>query len=160
MRRAVFLDRDGVINKKLENDYVTDWSKFEFLPTVKEAIRLLNQANILVIIITNQSVIGRELISEDKLHKIHSLMEEELAKSGAKVDKIYYCPHAPWHNCNCRKPKPGLLEKALKDFKIDIATSWMIGDEEKDIKAGQAVGLNTYLINKHETLLEVIKKII
>lgn len=158
--KAVFLDRDGVINKKIPNDYVKCWAEFEFLPGVKEAIKLLNQAQYKVVIVTNQAGIGKEIVKEEQLQQIHQQMINELKDYGAFIDAIYYCPHRLEENCNCRKPKPGMLQQAGKDLKIDFKNSWMIGDEDKDIDAGKSVGCKTYQVIHEKGLLEIVQKII
>jgi len=115
MRRAVFLDRDGVINRKApEGDYIKSWSEFEILPCVDSAIKRLNEESFLVIVISNQRCIARGIITEDELNEIHEKMKEELAKKGAIIDDIYYCPHDIKDRCSCRKPQPGLLLKAVR----------------------------------------------
>jgi D-glycero-D-manno-heptose 1,7-bisphosphate phosphatase len=158
--KAIFLDRDGVINKKIIGDYVKYWEEFEFLCGVKEAIKLLNQTNFKVIIITNQAGIGRGVMTEEQLKMIHQKMLDELETYGAKVDAIYYCPHHPDDNCNCRKPKTGMLKQADKDFNIDFKNSWLIGDEPKDIEAGRKMGCKTCMVTKDKGLLQIVKEII
>ena len=146
-RKAIFLDRDGVINKKAaDGDYIKSWDEFEFLPRVKEAIRRLNKSGFLVIIASNQRGIARGLMTEDDLKEIHTKMQQELAKEGAKIDGIYYCPHDIEDHCGCRKPEPGLLLKAAREHDIDLSQSWMIGDRETDIEAGKRAGCRTILI--------------
>ena len=145
--KCVFLDRDGVINEKApEGDYIKNWSGFEFLTGVKEAIKKLNKAGFLVIIITNQRGIAKGLMTEGDLKDIHTKMIEELKKSGAKIDGIYYCPHDEKDNCNCRKPEIGMFLKAKKDFNIDLNKSWIIGDSKYDIIAGKNAGCKTILL--------------
>ncbi|MFH1096316.1 MAG: D-glycero-beta-D-manno-heptose 1,7-bisphosphate 7-phosphatase [Candidatus Desantisbacteria bacterium] len=156
-QKVVFLDRDGVINKKLEGDYVKSYTEFEFLPGVIDAIRKIKQKDMLVIIITNQSGIGRGIMSEDELAMVHEQMLADLKKEGVTIDAIYYCPHSPDNGCNCRKPKDGLFKQALMDFDIDIENSWMIGDELKDIEAGGKAGCKTYLLAKGELLIDVVE---
>ena len=158
--KAVFLDRDGVINKKIPNDYVKSWTEFEFLPDVKAAIKLLNQAEFKVIVVTNQAGVSKGIVKEEQLRRIHQQMLDELKIYGAHIDAIYYCPHLTEDNCDCRKPKPGMLEKAGKEFNIDFKNSWMIGDEPKDIEAGKSAGCKTYQVTTNEGLLEIAKKII
>jgi len=146
--KCVFIDRDGVINKKApEGDYVKNWNEFKFLPNITESIKKLNEEGFLVIIITNQQGIGKGLMKEQDLKTIHTKMIEKLKKTKAKVDGIYYCPHTEKDICNCRKPKIGLFLKAKEDFNIDLAKSWMIGDSESDILAGQKAGCKTILVN-------------
>lgn len=153
MKRAVFLDRDGVINKKApEGDYVTRWEDFEFLPRIAEAITRLNQAGFRVIVITNQRCIAKGLMTSGELETIHQRMVEFLAERGARIDAIYYCPHDVEPSCRCRKPAPGMFFDAARDHGIDLQASWMIGDSDIDIEAGQAAGCKTALLLGKETL--------
>lgn len=145
--RAVFLDRDGVINRKApEGEYVKNWDEFQFLPGVKEAIRKLNEKRFLVIVVSNQRGIAKGVMTEDDLKEIHNRMEEELRKGRAVIDGIYYCPHDIKDHCDCRKPEPGLLVKAAGEHDIDLSLSWMIGDSESDVEAGKRAGCKTILI--------------
>jgi len=158
--KAVFLDRDGVINKKIANGYVLDWQDFEFLPGIVEAIKLLNQQDVPVIIITNQSAVNRGLLSAEKLQQIHSLMLSCLDSQGAQIKDVFVCPHRPDENCNCRKPKTGLFDKVKNKYDIDLEQSWFIGDSDSDIEAGKKIGCKTYLLKKSEMLTPVIEKIL
>ena len=145
--RAVFLDRDGVINKKAPGgDYVKNWDEFQFLPGVKKAIRKLNRERFLVIVVSNQRGIAKGVMTEDDLKEIHVKMKEELRKERAVIDGIYYCPHDIEDHCGCRKPQPGMLLKAAREHDIDLGRSWMIGDSESDIEAGKRAGCKTILI--------------
>lgn len=157
--KSIFLDRDGVINKNRE-DYVKKWREFEFLENAKEAIRLLTENNFKIIIVTNQSVVGRGIITEARLKEIHTKMLEELKRAGGKIEKIYYCPHAPWDGCECRKPKPGMLIRAAKELTFDLKTSWFIGDDKKDLEAGNAAGCKTLIVDKNNDILKLVKKIL
>jgi histidinol-phosphate phosphatase family protein len=159
-QRVIFLDRDGVINRRLEGDYVKSYEEFEFLPGVVDAIRKINTKGFKVIIITNQSGIGRGIMTEEDLYRVHEQMLAELKKYNASIDAIYFCPHSPDEGCECRKPKDGLFKQALKDFDIDMSNSWMIGDELKDIEAGKKAGCKTYLLEKGKSLLDIIDEII
>lgn len=151
MRRAVFLDRDGTIN--VEKDYLYQAKDFEFIPGAPEAIRLLNQAGILVIIVTNQSGVARGYYSEDDVENLHRHIASELEQYGAHVDAWFFCPHHPSGRgsyalqCNCRKPLPGMLEEAAKLYEINLEDSTMIGDKMTDITAGQNAGCRTILVN-------------
>ncbi|MFH0768481.1 MAG: D-glycero-beta-D-manno-heptose 1,7-bisphosphate 7-phosphatase [Chloroflexota bacterium] len=136
--KAVFLDRDGTIVKDVH--YCRRAEDFEILPTVPEAIRLLNQHGFKVVITTNQSGIGRGYFTEATLLQLHEYLKKELAKYGACIDAIYYCPHHPDDGCQCRKPEPGLLLKAGQELGINFSHSFMIGDTEIDIMAGKSVG--------------------
>ena len=144
MTKAVFLDRDGVINKKPpEGDYVTCWEDFKFLPGVVEAIAQLNRAGFCVIVITNQRCIAKGLMTVAELETIHRRMSESLAEHGARIDAIYYCPHEMKPICRCRKPSPGMLLDAARDYGIELPASWMIGDSDIDIEAGNNAGCKT-----------------
>jgi D-glycero-D-manno-heptose 1,7-bisphosphate phosphatase len=144
VRRAVFLDRDGVINRKVpEGQYVTSWEQVEFLPGVAEALGELKQDGFLLIIATNQSAVSRKKLSLEGLESIHRRMLERLAKEGADLDAVYYCPHEQNADCPCRKPKPGMLRRAAEEHGIDLLQSWMIGDAASDIEAGRAAGCRT-----------------
>ena len=142
--KAVFLDRDGTIARDV--NYCRRAEDFEILPSVPQAIRLLNQRGFKVVVVTNQSGIARGYFTEANLLQIHQYMKEELAKHGAQVDAIYYCPHHPDDGCRCRKPKPGLLVKAAQDLGIDLGRSFVIGDAGRDIEAGKAAGCQTVLV--------------
>ena len=126
MKPAVFLDRDGTINEQM--GYINHISRFRLLPKVSEAIALLNKYNYLVIVISNQSGVGRGYFPIELVYKVHEYMKELLKKSGAFLDAIYFCPHTPDQGCNCRKPKTGMIEKACKQFPIDLSRSYVIGD--------------------------------
>ena len=154
-QKAVFLDRDGTINKYI--GFLKNINDFELLSGVSDAIRAINELGYLVIVITNQPVIARGEVSVEELNAIHDKMETLLGQNGAYLDGIYYCPHHPnggysgeIHelkiDCMCRKPKPGLLIQAAEDFNVDLNQSWMVGDSENDIIAGQAAGCKTALI--------------
>lgn len=159
MNKAVFLDRDGVINRK-RDDYVKNTSEFVILPDASKAIKLLNENNYLVIIITNQSVINRGIITRDILTEIHEFMKNELGKQGAFVDAIYYCPHRPDENCSCRKPKTGLIEKAISDYSISIGSSWLVGDSESDTLAATNLGIKTIQMDQDTSLLKPVNEIL
>lgn len=143
MRRAVFLDRDGLINRKAaEHDYVKCLNEFFFLPDVPEAIARLNRAGYLVFVVTNQRGIARGLMSAADLQSIHEKMCAELQSCGAHIDGIYVCPH-DIGQCHCRKPDIGLFLQAERDFQIDKAGSWMVGDSDSDVEAGKRYGVMT-----------------
>jgi D-glycero-D-manno-heptose 1,7-bisphosphate phosphatase len=147
MKRAVFLDRDGVINRKAaEGEYVTRWEDFHFLPGVAEAISSLDRAGWSVIVISNQRCVAKGLLTIAELEAIHQKMLEELARSGAKLDGIYYCPHDKEPPCACRKPSPRMLLRAAQEHQIDLTSSWMVGDSESDIEAGKRAGCGTIRI--------------
>ena len=158
-RRVIFIDRDGVINYN-RDDYVKSWDEFKFIPGAKEAVKRINQSSKMLIMITNQSPIGRGIFTHDTLDKIHKKMLHELGKAGGYIDAIYYCPHKPDDNCECRKPKPGLILKAAKDFNIDLANSWMVGDSDSDIEAGVEAGCKTKKVSLECTLIDILDEIL
>lgn len=156
-QKAIFLDRDGTINKYV--GFLRDINEFELIPGVAEAIRKINASGYLAIVVTNQPVIARGEVSVSELGLIHNKMETLLGAEGAYLDGIYYCPHHPHKGyegeipelkieCECRKPKPGMLMKAAQDFNIDLSLSWMIGDGENDVLAGKTAGCSTILIGE------------
>lgn len=156
-QKAIFLDRDGTINKYV--GFLRNIDEFELLDGVADAIQEINASGYLAIVSTNQPVIARGEVSFDELEMIHNKMETLLGQKGAYLDAIYFCPHHPHKgyegerpelkfDCECRKPKPGMLLKAAQEFNIDLAQSWMIGDGENDIKAGMNAGCKTALIGE------------
>ena len=168
-QKAIFLDRDGTINKYV--GFLTNIDDFELMDNVAEAIRLINRSGYLAIVATNQPVVARGEVSFEELDQIHMKMETLLGKEAAYIDALYFCPHHPHKgfagerpelkiDCDCRKPKPGLLLKAAEDFNIDLSKSWMIGDGDNDIKAGEAAGCKTMLLNDGDNLLSAVKSIL
>ena len=154
-QRAIFLDRDGTIN--IYKGFLRNIHDFELIQGIGSAIRTINEQGYLVLVVTNQPVIARGELSKEELEEIHNRMETELGKEGAYLDGIYVCPHHPdkgyegevaelKFDCACRKPKPGMLLRAAKDFNINLEESWMVGDSESDIKAGRAAGCRTALV--------------
>jgi D-glycero-D-manno-heptose 1,7-bisphosphate phosphatase len=150
MKRAVFLDRDGTIN--IEKEYLYQAAEFEFIPGAAEAIRLLNQAGMLVVVVTNQSGVARGYYTEEDVENLHRHIDRELESCGAHVDAWLYCPHHPTGRgsyglpCNCRKPLPGMLQDAARRYGIDLEKSAIIGDKRADIEAGLAAGCRTFLV--------------
>ena len=167
-QKAIFLDRDGTINKYV--GFLTQSEQFELLPGVAEAIKMINKSGYLAIVVTNQPVIARGDCTWEELQQIHDKMETELGKEGAFLDAIYICPHhkdkgfegeRPEYkiDCDCRKPKPGLLLQAANDFNIDLSQSIMIGDSENDVLVGKNAGcIITYKICSADNLASIIKK--
>ena len=138
-RRAVFMDRDGTISEEV--GYVNHHSRYRVFPYSGEAVRLLNEAGWLAILITNQAGVARGYFTEDVITAVHGVLTAELEKKGARLDAIYYCAHHPSvgdepyrFDCDCRKPKPGLIERAAREFDIDLSQSWMVGDRYSDIE--------------------------
>ncbi|MCR5323424.1 MAG: D-glycero-beta-D-manno-heptose 1,7-bisphosphate 7-phosphatase [Lachnospiraceae bacterium] len=176
-QKAIFLDRDGTINKYV--GFLRNIDDFELLPGVADAVKRINASGYLAIVITNQPVIARGEVTFRELDEIHNKMETLLGNEGAYLDGIYYCPHHPHRGyegeipelkieCDCRKPKPGMLLKAARDYNIDLSGSWMTGDGENDVKAGINAGCRTALIGNGdfgqdmttESLIEAVEKIL
>lgn len=145
MNRAVFLDRDGVIIQEPPH-YAHTPDQMRLIPRTEEAIRLLNENDFKVIVVTNQTGIAKGYYTEKDVISFNQLMKEELELYNAKIDAILYCCHNPGDNCDCRKPKPGMLKKAEKEFDIDLQKSFLIGDKNSDILAGRNVGCKTCLV--------------
>lgn len=144
--KAIFLDRDGVINKEVS--YLSDPNNFEFIEGSIEALKILNQKGFLLIIITNQAGIARGLFTEETLMAIHDKMINILKKNNLQLDDIYYCPHHPdfTGSCECRKPNPGMLLKAQSNFNINLTNSYMVGDTLNDVETGKAAKCKTVLV--------------
>ena len=178
-QKAIFLDRDGTINKYV--GFLRDIAQFDLLPGVVDAIKKINSSGYLAIVVTNQPVIARGEVTAEELQNIHNKMETLLGLEGAYLDAIYFCPHHPHRgyegeipelkiDCECRKPKPGLLIKAAEEFNIDLSQSWMVGDSGNDIEAGVAAGCMTGYLKREDdeviadvagnTLDEIISKIL
>ena len=165
-QKAVFLDRDGTINKYV--GFLRNIDEFELIDGVAEAIKIINQSGYLAIVVTNQPVIARGEVTYEELDEMHNKMETWLGLTGAYVDAIYYCPHHPHSGyegeilelkfeCECRKPKPGMLLQAARDFNIDLSQSWMIGDGENDVQAGIAAGCKSELLgDTYKTVLDFV----
>ena len=139
-RPAVLLDRDGVINRN-RTDYVKSWDEFEFLPGSLEALRMLAEQGTRVIVVTNQSVVGRGIIPQDELDRIHARMTREIEAHGGRIDAILCCSHSPDDGCLCRKPRPGLLLEAMDRFQLDPNLCYVVGDSLNDLMAARAAGL-------------------
>ena len=165
-QKCIFLDRDGTLN--VYKGFLTDIEELELIPGTAEALKCINSSEYLAIVITNQPVIARGGCSVQELEEIHNKLETLLGKEGAYIDALYYCPHHPDKGfegerpeykieCDCRKPKPGMLLKAAEDYNIDLSQSIMIGDGKNDMEAGKAAGCQTILVDEQNTLLSVVK---
>ena len=168
-QKAIFLDRDGTINRYV--GFLRNIDEFELNDNVSDAIKKINNSEYLCIVVTNQPVIARGEVTFKQLRMIHNKMETLLGKDGAYIDGLYFCPHHPDSgfekevrelkiDCDCRKPKPGMLYKASEDFNIDLSESYMIGDSDNDVLAGNAAGCKSIQIEKDGNLLEVIDNIL
>jgi D-glycero-D-manno-heptose 1,7-bisphosphate phosphatase len=150
-RRAVFMDRDGTISEEI--GYVNHPARYRVFPYAGEAVRLLNEAGWLAVLVTNQAGVARGYFTEDLVGAVHGLLEAELKQKGARLDAIYYCAHHPSvgeppyrYDCDCRKPRPGLILRAATDFNIDLAQSWMIGDRYSDIELAHNAGVRSAFV--------------
>lgn len=148
---AVFIDRDGTMSEEV--GYVNHLSRFKLLQNTAAAIKMLNDAGILAIVATNQAGVARGYFVEDMIGKVHEKLKNELARAGAHLDAIYYCPHHPSAgkppyrtDCDCRKPRPGMILKAKDEFDIDLKRSYMIGDKISDVEFGQKLGLKSVMV--------------
>lgn len=159
MKSAIFLDRDGVINQN-RTDYVKSINELKIFPTIAKTIKNFKNYGYIVIVITNQSAVNRGLVTHDDVKKIHKTIQTYLKKNGTYIDAFYYCPHRPDEGCNCRKPKPGMILKAINDFNLDAKSSWMIGDSDSDVLAGKSAGINTIKVDGLVNTPSVMKKIL
>ena len=151
MRRAVFLDRDGTINE--ERGYLDRLDRLELYPYAVDAVRLLNRAGFLTVVVTNQGGIGRGIIDEAFLAQVHAVIDQRMTAGHARIDRFYYCPHHPdavtvelRGPCTCRKPLPGMIERACRELSIDPTRSYMVGDRIIDVRSGQAAGARSILL--------------
>jgi D-glycero-D-manno-heptose 1,7-bisphosphate phosphatase len=151
MNRAVFIDRDGTISEEV--GYINHPSRFRVFPYAAAALRILNDAGWLAVLVTNQAGVARGYFTEDMIHTVHNQLQNDLETGGARLDAIYYCAHHPLvgeppyrFDCDCRKPKPGLILRAAKELDVDLKQSWMIGDRYSDIELARAAGVNSAFV--------------
>jgi histidinol-phosphate phosphatase family protein len=148
---TLFLDRDGVINKKIENGYVLSWEEFEFLPFAQASIRFFSQIVGRIVVVTNQQCIGKELITKDELNLIHEKMLTEIEESGGKIDRVYFCPDLAEKEPPCRKPEVGMALWAKRDFpEIDFNKCIMVGDSLSDMRFGLTLGMECFFLTEKE----------
>lgn len=152
--RAVFLDRDGTINV-YKLGYLWKVEDFEWIPEAKEGLQILSKTDYKIIIITNQSGVGRGYYTKEDVERLHEWLKKECEALDIRIDGIYYCPHHPDEGCLCRKPNPGMLLQAAKELEIDLEMSWMVGDNPKDIAAGLSAGLKTIQVENKKLREEV-----
>ncbi|MCB0524276.1 MAG: HAD family hydrolase [Lewinellaceae bacterium] len=158
--QTLFLDRDGVINKRIPGDYIRSPEAFELLPGVEDALTMLSKKFDLIIVVTNQQGISKGLMSELDLANVHQKMREQIEAAGGRIDAVYHCPHLSAANCPCRKPATGMAWKALQDFPtIDFENCWMVGDSISDMKFAEILGLRKVLIRGKFEELEKLKDI-
>jgi D-glycero-D-manno-heptose 1,7-bisphosphate phosphatase len=144
LRPAVFLDRDGTIAEEV--GYLNHASRFRMFPFVAAAICRLNEAGLPVVVVTNQSGVGRDYFPESLVHSVNEMMKKELAAANAQIDAVYYCPHTSADHCDCRKPKSGMLERAAKELLLDLARSFVVGDRYGDVELARNVRARSILV--------------
>ena len=159
MKKAVFLDRDGVINKNRQ-DYVKSIEELDIFSWIANSIQQLRENGFLIFIVTNQSAINRGITTHEKVIEIHESIQTHLKQKNTFVDAFYYCPHIPDENCNCRKPKPGLILKIINEMEINPKISWVVGDSNSDLEAGLSVGCNVIKVDEHFNLSQAVKIIL
>ena len=157
MIRAIFFDRDGVLNEEV--GYLYEVEKFKWIDGARDAIKFCNERGILAVVVTNQSGIARGFYTAQNVDALHDFMQKNLAQVGAHIDSFYYCPHHPDFSgeCDCRKPKPGLILRACDDFKINPAEAILFGDSRRDIEAAQAANLRAGIFFKGGNLFDAVK---
>lgn len=162
MIKTIFIDRDGVINKDpggwTRHQYVTELKDFHFLPGALEALALLNRNRVQVIIVSNQAGVNKGFFTKERLDEITCMMLSEVKKAGGKISEAYYCIHTNEDNCKCRKPRPGMLEQAIKKYGVTPRDTYIIGDSEVDVLAGRSAGLNTMFVLSGKTAMDEMRK--
>lgn len=143
--QAIFLDRDGTLNRE-RADYVRTWEELEILPGALDALRVLAQLGIPIAVVSNQSVIGRGLVTQEQVDSLHARLADQVRTAGGRIDAFFVCPHKPDEGCACRKPRPGLLEQAACSFRVDLAQCVFVGDAITDYQAAQAAGCRSLLV--------------
>jgi len=157
-RHFLFVDRDGVINRD-SIDYIMSWEQFAFLPGSREAMARLTRAGVGIVVITNQSIIGRGWVQVETVETIHQRMTAAVAETGGRIDAVYYCPHAPADGCNCRKPAPDLIHQACRDLSINPTDAAMIGDKASDIQCGQNAGVAATILVRSNTTCRALSEL-
>jgi len=160
-RPAIILDRDGVLNRRPPRaEYVRRWDEFHWLPGAREALRVLTGANYRIIVVSNQAGIARGAMTEADLRGIHQRMSEEARRAGGWIDAVYHCPHDWNEGCACRKPEPGMLFQAQRQFNLDLPRTLVVGDDERDAQAAEAAGCPSALVSDGLSLLDIVRKMV
>jgi len=158
MRKAVLVDRDDTLCRDIP--YCDDPDRIKAYPGVPEAVRRLNDAGYLVLMVTNQSGIGRGYFTVETLEKVNDSLRAQIAECGGRIDDIFFCPHRPEDNCECRKPKIGMGLQAISKYDLDPSKCWMVGDKEKDIDFGKALGMRSILVSESFTFVDAVSQIL
>lgn len=151
MAKVVFLDRDGVINKDVENGYVSSLDMLEIFPQALAGIRQLTQLGFVIIIVSNQAGVSKGLYTEKTLALITQAILDKVRRTGGRIRSIHYCTHQSNENCDCRKPKTALFKQAIKGMSVNLADAFLVGDSERDIEAGKSLGCKTILVLSGKT---------
>jgi D-glycero-D-manno-heptose 1,7-bisphosphate phosphatase len=158
---TIILDRDGVLNEKPPRaQYVRTWDEFRWIPESKEALALLHKAGWRVLIVSNQAGVARGAMTEAQLNDIHLRMKREVLETGGRIEAIYYCPHNWDEGCECRKPKPGMLFQAQREFSLDLSRTHFIGDDERDAQAADTAGCRSLMVSADRSLMDIIRSIL
>jgi len=161
MKKAIFIDRDGVINNESNHYYIYKLDEFIINDGIVEALQLLSKNDFLIIVITNQGGISKGMYTKSDVDIIHNYFEKTMAENGVEIAEFYYCPHhSDIEKCLCRKPDSLMIEKAIARFDIDVKQSFLIGDSKRDIEAGKKAGLECFLIEPNENILPLCKSIL
>lgn len=159
--RALFLDRDGIINQKaLEGDYIKSLKELKIIEDIYRSIKLVREKGWVVVVVTNQRGVARGLMSEEDVELIHQQVNFELKKREVHIDGFFWCKHDYSDNCNCRKPKPGLFLKAAKQFNINLSKSYYIGDTETDLIAGINAGVRTKIVSTNSSIFNIVQQLV
>lgn len=152
--KAIFLDRDGTVNVEFGEGKISSSDMIVLLPNSLEALKVLAKLDYKIFLVTNQLGIARGNYTTERFHELNNLLLQQLEPTGISISKTYFCPHAPEDNCGCRKPKPGMLLQAAKEFDIELADSYMVGDRLTDIQAGKSAGTKTILVRTGQEPVE------
>jgi histidinol-phosphate phosphatase family protein len=145
LRPTIFLDRDGVLIEN-RDEYVRSWADVAFIPRVLGALAEMAASDYALVVVSNQAAVGKGLVAAEIVEAIHERLQAEVTRAGGRLDALYYCPHTDADQCDCRKPRPGLLLRAARDHRLDLARSWMIGDALTDLQAGETAGARSLLV--------------
>jgi histidinol-phosphate phosphatase family protein len=155
------LDRDGVLNERMpRGEYVHNWTEWKWCSGALESLRLLTENGFRLIVISNQAGIARQVMTESDLADIHNHMQSEVTAAGGRIDRIYYCPHGWDEGCTCRKPAPGMLYAAQRDFQLDLTRCLFIGDDDRDMEAAKAASCPFRYVTSRTSLLDIAQSLV
>jgi D-glycero-D-manno-heptose 1,7-bisphosphate phosphatase len=158
---TIILDRDGVLNEKPPRaHYVRAWDEFRWIRESREALALLRKAGWRVILVSNQAGIARGAMTESQLNDIHARMKRDVLEAGGCIEAIYYCPHNWDEGCECRKPKPGMLFRAQREYSLDLSRTYFVGDDERDAQAADAAGCPSLMVSADRSLMDIVRSVL